>query len=71
VVWVFLSRSENSFNFLVTCYKLLHGQLDISRTDGLEQNFSTTTLVSTPLNTALGIHAIARLRPAHIAHTVV
>jgi len=42
-----------------------------SRTDVLQQNFSTTTLLSTPLNTALGIRAIARLRPAHIAHILV
>ena len=40
-------------------------------TDGLELNFSTSTLLSTPLNTALGIRAVARLRPAHIAHTLV
>jgi hypothetical protein len=42
-----------------------------SRTDGLQQNFPTTTLLSTPLNTALGIRAIALLRPAHIAHILV
>jgi hypothetical protein len=42
-----------------------------SRTDGLQLNFPTTTLLSTPLNTALGIRAIARLRPAHIAHILV
>jgi hypothetical protein len=42
-----------------------------SRTDGLELNFSTTTLLSTPLKTAVGIRAIGRIRPAHIAHTLV
>jgi len=67
-----LSRWGNSFNFSGDLLQEAARSAGYrSRTDGLEQNFSTTTLLSTPLNTALGIRAIARLRPAHIAHAVV
>jgi hypothetical protein len=75
ILWCGVCVLKSIGKFLVLCGDLLQDAAwpaeHRSTTDGLQQNFPTTTLLSTPLNTALGIRAIARLRPAHIAHILV